>query len=170
MEFIFETKIVFFFTEFELLFFECWTNWKHIYRKWHRRRLIVLHQISRTLSKLGKLFKLLLTSFVVSLNVVVMMSIPCFLSVLLSSVSPTVLTVIVEFPSTKPKDETADFSWLTKFDVKRNRNRGLDFFIVFLTFERNQQNKNSRRNIIGGVFEFIPDIGNCLFFFFNKNK
>lgn len=51
----------------------------------------------------------LLTSFVVSLNVVVIMSIP-FLSVLLSSVSPTVFTVMVEFPSTRPKDETADFS------------------------------------------------------------
>lgn len=50
-----------------------------------------------------------LTSLVVSLNVVVMISIP-FLSVLLSSVSPTVFTVIVEFPSTKPSDETADFS------------------------------------------------------------
>lgn len=50
-----------------------------------------------------------LTSFAVSLNVVVMISIP-FLSVLLSSVSPTVLTVIVELPSTNPNDETADFS------------------------------------------------------------
>lgn len=78
------------------------------------------------------IFRLALTSFAVSLNVVVIISIP-FLSVLLSSVSPTVLTVIVEFPSTKPRDETADFSWL-KFDVRRNRNRGLDFFIVFLTF------------------------------------
>lgn len=33
-----------------------------------------------------------------------------FLSVLLSSVSPTVFTVTVEFPSTNPNDETADFS------------------------------------------------------------
>lgn len=77
----------------------------------------------------------LLTSFAVSLKVVVIMSIP-FLSVLESSVSPTVFTVIVEFPSTRPKDETADFSWFAKFDVKRNRNRGLDFFIVLLTWNR----------------------------------
>lgn len=71
----------------------------------------------------------LLTSLVRSLNVVVTTSIP-FLSVLLSSVSPTVFTVIVEFPSTNPNDETADFSWLAKLDVKRNLNRGLDFFIA----------------------------------------
>lgn len=66
------------------------------------------------------------TSFVRSLNVVVTMSMP-FLSVLLSSVSPTVFTVIVELPSTKPSDETADFSWFAKFDVSLKRKRGFDF-------------------------------------------
>lgn len=52
---------------------------------------------------------LTLTSFIDELlNVVVTTSVARF-SALLSSVSPTVLTVFVELPSTRPKDETADF-------------------------------------------------------------
>lgn len=55
-----------------------------------------------------------------------MISIP-FFSLLLSSVSPTVLTVFVELPSTNPSDETADLPWLLNFDAIRNLKRDFDF-------------------------------------------
>lgn len=77
---------------------------------------------SKLIQRLTFLFELL--------NAVVVIS-AAFLSVLLlSSVSPTVFTVIVEFPSTKPRLETADFSWFENLDVKRNLNREFDFFFV----------------------------------------
>lgn len=60
------------------------------------------------------------------LNVVT--SIP-FLSLLLYSVSSTVLTVLVELPSTRPSDDTADFPCLdvVNFDASRNRKRDFEF-------------------------------------------
>lgn len=60
------------------------------------------------------------------LNVVT--SIP-FLSLLLYSVSSTVLTVLVELPSTRPSDDTAAFPWLdaVNFDARRNRKRDFVF-------------------------------------------
>ena len=73
------------------------------------------------------------------LNVVT--SIP-FLSLLLYSVSSTVLTVFVEFPSTKPKEETADFPWLVNFDAIRNLKRDFDFGVTTCN------EKNGYNNII----------------------
>lgn len=69
------------------------------------------------------------------LNVVT--SIP-FLSLLLYSVSSTVLTVLVELPSTRPNDETADFPWLdvVNFDARRNRKR--DFVFGGTTYKLTQ--------------------------------
>lgn len=74
------------------------------------------------------------------LNVVVT-SIP-FLSLLLYSVSSTVLTVLVEFPSTRPSDDTADFPWLgvVNFDAIRKRKR--DFVFGGTTYKLTQNQKH----------------------------
>lgn len=53
-----------------------------------------------------------------------------FFSPLLSSVSPIVLTVIDELPSTSASDDAADFPCFLQLGVKRKRNRDFVFRCV----------------------------------------